>query len=76
LLYGLAKSQACGDGNKRIALLLTLAFVRMNGANLRLAPGEMADEILRVATTDPADHDEVVAATTRWVAERLTEAIT
>lgn len=73
LLYGLSKSQGCADGNKRVALLLTLAFVRMNGANFNLQPGELAGEILRIANSDPADHDEVIAATTAWVADRLTE---
>ena len=75
LMYGLSKSQACGDGNKRVALLLTLAFVRNNGADLTLRQDEMADEILQVAATDPADHDAVVASLTEWVAARLVEGI-
>lgn len=75
LMYGLSKSQACAEGNKRVALLLTLAFVRNNGADLTLRPDEMADEILRVADTDPADHDAVVASLTQWVAARLVEGI-
>lgn len=76
LLYGLAKSQACGDGNKRVALLLTVAFVRINGGDINAAPGEMSDEILRIANSAPADHDEVIAETTNWVAARLTEGST
>jgi prophage maintenance system killer protein len=74
-MYGLSKSQACGDGNKRVALLLTLAFVRNNGADLTLRPDEMADEILRVADTDPADHHAVIVSLTEWVAARLVEGI-
>jgi prophage maintenance system killer protein len=34
LLYSLSKSQACPDGNKRIALILTYAFLDLNGATL------------------------------------------
>jgi death-on-curing family protein len=73
LLYGLAKSQACIEGNKRVALLLTIAFTRTNGADLRLQQDEMADEILRIANTPPEDHDAVIAETTAWVTERLVE---
>lgn len=73
LLYGLSKSQACSDGNKRIALLLAVAFIRLNGANLNAQPDELSNEILRIAESDMADHDDVIASARTWVAERLTE---
>jgi len=38
LLYTLAKSQACPDGNKRIALVLVEAFLRLNGARTHVQP--------------------------------------
>jgi hypothetical protein len=46
LMYALAKSQACIDGNKRVALLFVDAFVLMNGYRLNTQPGELADMIL------------------------------
>lgn len=73
LLYGFAKSQACRDGNKRVALLLVVAFVRANGATLDLRPLDLADMILSVAASDPDDHDIVIVSTEEWLAERLRE---
>jgi death-on-curing family protein len=71
LLYGLAKSQACIDGNKRIALIVVVAFLRRNGARLRLQPKELAEMILEVANTAREDHDRVIADVHRWIADRL-----
>jgi prophage maintenance system killer protein len=73
LLYGLSKSQACSDGNKRVALLLTVAFVRMNDAYLAVEKGELAGEILRIAGTEAHNHDAVIAEVRDWVAARLVE---
>lgn len=70
-MYGLAKSQACPDGNKRVALLLTTAFVRLNGARLDVHPGELADMILDVAQSDASQSDAVIDRLKRWIAERL-----
>jgi death-on-curing protein len=65
LLYALAKSQACPDGNKRVALILVMEFLAINGATLEADPGVLADIIVAVAESDPATRDGVV--------ERLTD---
>jgi death-on-curing protein len=64
LLYALAKSQACPEGNKRIALILVVEFLSLNGMTLEVDPDELADIILDVAAADPATRDEVVATLT------------
>jgi death-on-curing protein len=73
LLYSLAKSQACPDGNKRVALLLTSAFVRMNGKRLEATHAETVTIILDAAESDASHHDGVVAALTEWMREHLIE---
>lgn len=49
LLYALAKSQACPDGNKRIALILVLEFLALNGHTLETDPDALAGIILAAA---------------------------
>jgi prophage maintenance system killer protein len=69
LLCALAKSQACVEGNKRVALLLVDAFVRLNGYTLAVAPGELADQILAAAIA--ADRDRAIADATIWFRSKL-----
>lgn len=64
LLYALAKCQACPDGNKRVALILVIEFLALNGSTLDVEPDELADMILEAAEADPANRDAVVAALT------------
>jgi prophage maintenance system killer protein len=72
-LYGLAKSQACPKGNKRVAMLLTRAFVEINGSRLETQPREFAELVIRTATTEAAEHETVVAELTVWMREHLRE---
>jgi len=67
LLYALGKSQACTDGNKRVALLLTLAFVQMNGGRLVATPDEIVSIVLEVAESDARERDTVVTKLTEWM---------
>lgn len=60
LLYALAKSQACPEGNKRVALILVMEFLALNGATLNVDPDELAEIILRVAAGDPAVREQIV----------------
>jgi prophage maintenance system killer protein len=73
LLYSLAKSQACSDGNKRVALLLTSAFVRMNGSSLKASHAESVAVILHAAESEAVDHDAVVVEITDWMRTHLSE---
>jgi prophage maintenance system killer protein len=68
LAYHLAKLQACVKGNKRVALILTTAFLRLN--RRRFAPAvaattEPAERIWELATTTEAE-DVVIASTAQW----------
>lgn len=60
LLYALAKSQACADGNKRVALILVLEFLAINESTLDVDPDTLADIILAVAESDSAQREAVV----------------
>jgi death-on-curing protein len=71
LMYALAKSQACIDGNKRVALLLVDAFLRLNGYGLVTSPGELAELILRLASSDPRESDQVIGDTAAWLGSKL-----
>ena len=71
LLYGLAKSQACPDGNKRIALILVVAFVRLNGFDLHVNRGELSDLILQTAASPSREHDAMIDVLAAWFDERL-----
>lgn len=73
LFYALAKSQACADGNKRIALLLTNAFIRINGGRFEVAHDEAVSVMLAVAASEAARRDEVVAELEEWMQQRVRE---
>ena len=71
LLYGLSKSQACADGNKRVALILVIEFLRINNARLRTKPGELAVMILGVGESIQSSHDDVVLGLAEWMDRRI-----
>ncbi|MBD2771177.1 type II toxin-antitoxin system death-on-curing family toxin [Iningainema tapete] len=49
-LYHVTKNHAFIDGNKRAALGITEAFLRMNGYNLTLSDNELYELVLAVST--------------------------
>ncbi len=65
-LVGIARAQGFRDGNKRAALATALVFLRLNGYELHVRPGEIYALTMRAAT-QTAD-DAVVAA---YLRERL-----
>jgi death on curing protein len=71
LMYALAKSQACIDGNKRVAVLLTDAFVAMNGGLLARSHDDVVEAVLAIAESDAADREEVVVQLTDWMREHV-----
>jgi death-on-curing family protein len=71
LLYTLAKSQACIDGNKRITLILTRAFLHINGARLVAPDDEIANAIIRVAESDRRARNEEIILLTDWLREAI-----
>lgn len=73
LLYALAKSQACADGNKRAALVLTSTFIRMNDGRLNATNDEIFEAVLATAESDASRHDDVIAGLTVWMREYVVE---
>lgn len=62
LLHSLARNHALVDGNKRIALAATIAFLGMNGIRLTLSNGEAYDLVMSVATGALEDVAKIAAA--------------
>ncbi len=67
MLYTLAKSQACRDGNKRVALIVLRAFLHINGARLAADEDAIAENILRAAESDRQVRDDEIIALTAWL---------
>jgi prophage maintenance system killer protein len=67
LLYALAKSQACVDGNKRVTLILTSVFIRMNGGRLAATHQEAENIVLGAAESEAKRRDIIVADLTEWM---------
>jgi death-on-curing protein len=63
LLHSLARNHALVDGNKRLALAATIAFLGLNGRRLTFSNDEAYDVVIAVAT---GELDEVSA-----IAEKL-----
>ena len=72
LTYTLAKSQACPDGNKRIALILLRAFLHINGSTLNAPDKEIADMIIAAATSDRTRRDAMIALLADWLGRSIT----
>jgi death on curing protein len=62
LLHSLARNHALVDGNKRIALAATIAFLGMNGIRLTLSNDEAYDLVMSVATGALEDVPDIAAA--------------
>jgi death-on-curing protein len=62
LLHSLARNHALVDGNKRIALAATIAFLGMNGVRLTLSNDEAYDLVMSVATGAIEDVSSIAAA--------------
>ena len=62
LLHSLARNHALLDGNKRIALAATIAFLGMNGIRLTLSNDEAYDLVMSVATGALDDVSSIAAA--------------
>ena len=67
LTYSLAKSQACLEGNKRVATILLYAFLDLNEARLRTTMDELADNILAAAESPARDRTAIVGNLTTWL---------
>ena len=55
LLHSLARNHALVDGNKRLALAATIAFLGINGRRLTLSNDDAYDLVIAVATGEMDD---------------------
>ena len=61
LLHSLARNHALIDGNKRLSLAATIAFLGMNGFRLTLSNDEAYDLVIGVATGEIEDVSEIAS---------------
>jgi death-on-curing protein len=70
LLHSLARNHALVDGNKRLALAGTIAFLGLNGLRLTLSNDEAYDLVIAVASGQlddvPSIADHLGRATRAW----------
>jgi prophage maintenance system killer protein len=71
LVYFVVKGHACWTGAKRITTVLTLTFLDLNDYWLDATPDEVADEVERMAESDPAHRAAVLETGRSWVGARL-----
>lgn len=61
LLHSLVRNHALVDGNKRLGLAGTIAFLGLNGRRLTLSNDEAYDLVIAVATGELDDVGEIAA---------------
>ena len=66
--FGLARNHASVDGNKRIAFIAILLFLRLNG--IRFAP-DQAEAVVMIRSLAAGEVDE--DGLTRWIRDNLPE---
>jgi prophage maintenance system killer protein len=71
LLFTLARSQACPDGNKRAAVILTEAFVAINGHTLETSNDELESEVRSAAECEATDREAILARLADWFGRAL-----
>jgi len=69
LTLAFARLQRCPDGNKRVAYILMLAFLAINGYWVEADQEEAAD-VLLAATLEPAD-DQARASLAAWIQVKM-----
>lgn len=73
LLHSLARNHALVDGNKRLALAATIAFLGMNGMKLTPTNDQAYDLVIAVATGEFDDVSAIAAVLTAHVEARAAE---
>jgi death on curing protein len=67
LMGGIALAHAFEDGNKRLALVCTLSFLRTNGVRIKAPTGAIADQVLAIVNRGARTLDEASAACAAWL---------
>jgi death-on-curing protein len=68
LMGGIALAHAFEDGNKRLALVCTLAFLRFNGIRIMAPIGAIADQVLAKVNRGAQTLGEASASCAAWLA--------
>lgn len=61
LFYATCKDHPFQNGNKRMAVVLTMVFLYLNGFFLNVGPMSLYDRALEVTSSPTATHDAVIA---------------
>jgi prophage maintenance system killer protein len=67
LTFTLAKSQACIDGNKRVAAILLEAFLALNHRTLETSGDDLENMIRDAERAEAAERDDTVERLTEWL---------
>lgn len=70
LLHSLARNHALVDGNKRLALGATIAFLGLNGHRLTLSNEQAYEFVMAVATGDLDDISTIAGRIRNWTEAR------
>jgi prophage maintenance system killer protein len=71
LVFTLAKSQACSDGNKRVAAILLEAFLALNHRTLETSEDELENMIRTAESADAAERDDTLDRLTDWLRDSI-----
>ena len=70
LLQSITRNHALIDGNKRLGLAATIAFLGVNGRSLTLSEDEAYDLVIAVATGELSEVEEIGAVLRRVTRDR------
>lgn len=73
LFYLVAKNHCFSNGNKRMAVTLTMVFCFINGKWMDASPLGLYKIANMVAESDPRDKDEVILGLAKFIKNHLTD---
>jgi death-on-curing protein len=66
LAYSVVKGHACADGNKRLAVILSSAFLELNDHQINAGDDEVEHIFRVVGGSDAAEHDAMLDDLRHW----------
>lgn len=69
LAYSIAKGHACADGNKRLAVILSSAFLELNGHQINAEDAELEHIFRHVAESQAAEYASVEDDLRHWFSQ-------
>jgi death-on-curing protein len=71
LLYHVARNHAWPNGNKRMALVLTMLFLAINGKSVVVVTDTSYKLVCLIAGSDRRARDDIIAATATFIRETM-----